>query len=174
MGAGLTVGRGRYEAVQDEMQAILDKASGLRQQLLAKVAEDQAVYTHLMAVLRTKETSTPRALEDALRGAAQVPLQVVRLAAEVAQLAERLAVAGNKHAAADVTVAALLAQAAVRASRLNVIANLHDVQDAALRQQWVGEATVLAEETDARVNKLLATVEASYTPQPIQGEANAS
>ena len=171
MGAGLTVGRRSYQAVHEEMQAILDKASDLRQRLLDSVDEDQIVYGHVMLILQQRnennEATFAQAMEDALKGAAQVPLRVVRLAAEVAELAERLAHVGNKHAVADVTVAALLAQAAVRASRLNVIANLRDVQDDKLRKRWVNEATRLADATDARVNALVAHVEGVVSQPPV-------
>lgn len=162
MGAGLTVGRRQYQAVHDEMQTLLDKASELRGRLLASVEDDQAVYAQVMTVLQYRtannETTFTQTLEDALKGAAQVPLNVARLAAEVAEVAERLAHAGNKHAVADVTVAALLAQAAVRASRLNIIANLRDVQDEKLRKRWLNEANRLAEATDQRVNTLVEQV----------------
>jgi glutamate formiminotransferase/formiminotetrahydrofolate cyclodeaminase len=65
---------------------------------------------------------------DALRGAmldaARVPLHTAVVAAEVLELAERIAPIGNRNAVSDAGVAAQLAAAALRGALLNVRINL--------------------------------------------------
>jgi formiminotetrahydrofolate cyclodeaminase len=56
--------------------------------------------------------------------AAEVPLRTAQVAAEVLDMAQRIAPIGNPNAVSDVGVAAQLAGAAVRGALLNVRINL--------------------------------------------------
>ena len=74
----------------------------------------------------------------AVREATEAPLEVARRAAQVLDLAERLAPMGNRNAMSDVGVAGLLAATALRGAAMNVEINLPSLpHDDPLR----GEAT---------------------------------
>ncbi len=67
MVAGLTVGRKKYAAVNDQAQAVLDGAEGLRAQLTTAIAEDAAAFVAVMAAFRDKsvgEDQRAAAIED--------------------------------------------------------------------------------------------------------------
>jgi len=130
MVAGLTVGRKKYAAVDDEMRAIADAADGLTTTLAALVTTDADAYAGVSAAYKLpQETPEQRASRDAaiqaaLMHAAAVPLDTARAAAEVAALAATCAEKGNTNAASDAGVAALLAEAACRGAAYNVRINV--------------------------------------------------
>ncbi|MEO8522990.1 MAG: cyclodeaminase/cyclohydrolase family protein, partial [Acidobacteriota bacterium] len=64
------------------------------------------------------------ALRTAMIDAARVPLRTAAVAAEVLELAERIAPIGNRNAVSDAGVAAQVAAAALRGALLNVRINL--------------------------------------------------
>ncbi|HEX6058633.1 MAG TPA: cyclodeaminase/cyclohydrolase family protein, partial [Gemmatimonadaceae bacterium] len=65
-----------------------------------------------------------RAIDEALLGAARVPLETAAACAEAAELAADAAERGNVNARADAAVAALAADAACRGAAINVRVNV--------------------------------------------------
>jgi methenyltetrahydrofolate cyclohydrolase len=65
-------------------------------------------------------------LREALSDAADVPMRIVQLASDVAQLAVTLCAFGNEALRGDAVAAALLAQAAARSAALMIAINLTD------------------------------------------------
>ncbi|MCB0034742.1 MAG: cyclodeaminase/cyclohydrolase family protein [Anaerolineales bacterium] len=167
MVAGLTVGRRKYKDAHEEMQAILDQIPTIRTDLTQAIADDAVVYQRVLLMLQQRtnnnEKTLTQALEDALVGAAQVPLRVARLGHDIADMAGKVITHGNRHALTDALVALLLAQTAVRASRLGVISNLKEIQDDKLRKRWVNEATRHEKAVNELVETLLPEAEARLT-----------
>ena len=106
------------------------KAEVLRGDLRRLVDEDAAAFDAVSAAYQLpKSTDAERlartnAIDAALLGAARVPCEVARRAAEVAGIALRAAEAGNKNAASDAAVAAALALAAAKGATHNVEINV--------------------------------------------------
>lgn len=142
MVAGLTTGRKKYADFSAEAQTIHDEASDLREKLTAAISEDAQAFNAVMAAYRNKdadETERAAAVEEATRGAAQVPLRVAHLSHDVAQLAQRVAQEGNSNAVTDAATAVLMANAAVQAAAMNVKINATSLQDQAQAAQWRAE-----------------------------------
>ncbi|MBP1604505.1 MAG: fchA1, partial [Acidobacteria bacterium] len=89
-----------------------------------------------------------RAVEEANKAAADVPLQTARLCLEAITLAARAAELGNRNSVSDAGVAALAARAGVEGSALNVRINLGGIADAAFKASAAEAAAAL--EADAR------------------------
>src|SRR4029079_7007324 len=87
MVANLTVGRERFAEVEPEVSEVLTLLTGLRQQLLTKVTEDAERYQRVLAARRLPrgEGGSERAgrIEEALKGAATVPLEVASLSLQL-------------------------------------------------------------------------------------------
>jgi len=136
MVCGLTIGRERFAAVQEEVHRARERAMTLRARLMALAEEDAAAFSALSAAYRlpkgTDEERAARAeaIQQALRAATEVPLRTAEAAAEVARLACLLVEKGNPNAASDAGVAALLAEAATQGASLNVCTNLQGLRDA--------------------------------------------
>jgi glutamate formiminotransferase/formiminotetrahydrofolate cyclodeaminase len=135
MVAGLTVGRKKYAAVDAEMKELALRAVLLGNELSSLVERDARAYTVVTDAYRLpRDTEAQaavrtRAIDMALVGAAQVPLETARACADVAELAETCATKGNTNAASDAGVAALLAEAACRGAVYNVRINVSSMTD---------------------------------------------
>jgi len=137
MVAGLTHGRAKYAHVSEELTSIAHRAGILAAELTALVARDASVFEALANAYRqptrTDESNSPRqlAIESALLPAAEVPLEIARTAAMVAELAATVAERGNTNATADAAVAAVIAESVCRASALTVRVNAAGFRDTA-------------------------------------------
>lgn len=93
--------------------------------------------------------------------AARVPLRTAKVAAEVLELASRIAPIGNRNAVSDAGVAAQLAGAALRGALLNVRINLPYLPtDEPLRNSAPPELIRLEAVADERERAALAAVDA--------------
>jgi len=158
MVAGLTVGRKKYAAVEDEMKELGLRSAALVRRLKSLKDEDAAAYALVSTAYKLPKDSPEQdvartaAIQSALTTAAEVPLETARWCAEVAELASICAVKGNTNAASDAGVAALLAEASARGAAYNVRINV-----AAMPDKTAGAA--LAEEA----KRLVATASAAAT-----------
>ena len=104
---------------------------------------DSDAYDGVVAAFRlpkdTDDEKTARsgAIQEALRGATEAPLDVMRQCAAAIEQASVVAAFGNPNAASDVQVALELLGAGLRGAGLNVEINLGSVKDAA----YVGAVT---------------------------------
>src|SRR5436309_6042472 len=110
MVARLTTGRKAYAGVQERVAAILAEADALRAQLRRLVDDDAAAYARVSAAYRRppEDPGRPRAVDEALVGAAQTPLATARGAVRLIALAREMADIGNKNARSDAKVAEAL------------------------------------------------------------------
>lgn len=149
MVAGLTAGKKKYAAVDAEMREAALAAAGLVTELSALAARDAEAYEKVAAAYRLPKepedaaAARAAAIDQALLGAAEVPLFTCRACARVAQLAALVATKGNTNAVSDAGVAALLAEAACRGAAYNVRINVAALDDRAPGAPYVEEALAL-------------------------------
>jgi formiminotetrahydrofolate cyclodeaminase len=122
----------------------------LRDRLTELIDEDGAAYTAVMDALRLPKTSTAesherkRALQAAMIGATDVPVDVMRVCQQA--LAGGVVIARNAYraAASDVTVGIELLVAALRGCAVNIAGNLSGVTDAAYVERIAAESRQLS------------------------------
>ncbi len=150
MVAGMSRGKKTYAAYDAELTEALARLGALREELKAAINADAASYQAVVAAYKAQKTATPEVgalgVARALCGAASIPLQVARAAAEVAAMAESLRPKTNPKAASDLTVAIALARASAEGALANVEINLESIEAGA-------EAEFVAE-TRARVTEI--------------------
>jgi formiminotetrahydrofolate cyclodeaminase len=145
MSANFTAGNKKFAAVDEEVRSLLRELQACREALLDLVDRDVSAYGAVDAAYSMpRGTDAERgargdAIQSALRGAMQAPLDVMRQCARVADLARRLADVGNPNLITDVGVSAILAEAASAAARLNVEVNLKYLKDDGLSSRTRGE-----------------------------------
>ena len=156
MVGNLTVGTKTYADVEDDVRASLDRLAALRARLLALVDEDARAFEPLAAAYRLPK-ATPEeqaaknaALQQALVGACDVPLAIMRAVAEVVDETEYLAHHGSRMARSDAGVAAAFARAASDGASLNVYINVASMDDADLAARYREETDALAARTRVR------------------------
>lgn len=165
MVANLTVGRERYAVVEPEMKAIAKEAAELQERLTAEIDRDSAAYTGVMEAFKmakntdTEKTARARAIQEAMKDAATVPLEVARHAFRVLELAELVVQKGNKNAVTDGAVGAMLARTAVLAALYNVKINLSAIRDKDFVKNMADAAADLEGKTETKEKEILAHVD---------------
>jgi glutamate formiminotransferase / formiminotetrahydrofolate cyclodeaminase len=165
MVAALTIGKKKYAAAEDEMKEVALQAASLGNELSALVKRDADAFAAVSSAYKLPKESPDAeaarniAVQTALRGAAEVPLQTARAAARVAALAESVAKHGNTNAITDAGVAALLADAACKGAAYNVRINLASLEDRTVTDELKTAVGRLVAETSEVAGRVAALVE---------------
>ena len=165
MVAGLTIGKKKYAAVDGEMRGVADRAAKLSSKLTSLVQSDADAYAAVAAAYKLPKESTDAAasrsaaIQDALLGAAKIPLETCRACRDVAELASIVASKGNTNAITDAGVCALLAEAGCRGASYNVRINVASLEDRARGSALADEANKLVTDTGAIAAEVAAAVE---------------
>jgi methenyltetrahydrofolate cyclohydrolase len=144
MVCNLTVGKPRYAEHEQTMVAARAEAERLRVEALALADADARAFTAVTDAYKLpkgtdeEKAARGRAIQQALHGAADVPLRTAAAAAEVVGLCRRILPGGNVNVMSDVGVAAASARAALTAAAINVRVNLAAMTDAAARDAAAG------------------------------------
>lgn len=135
MVGSLTVGKRKYAAVEEQIQALNAQALEVRTALERLVTADAEVFAPLSDAYRLP-TATPeersrkaQAMEAALDGACAVPLDIMRQCCKALNLIELYAAMGSVMAISDAGVAAVCCKAALQGASLNVFINTKSMQD---------------------------------------------
>jgi formiminotetrahydrofolate cyclodeaminase len=136
MVANLTIGKKGYESVEQDMKEVLAQSEAIRAELPQLLEADTHAYSQVMAAYRlprgteAEKQAREVAMQERLKGAAEVPLRIAERCAQVVAVALPAAQKGNKWAVSDAGVGALLGEAAMRSALLNVDINLASINDA--------------------------------------------
>jgi formiminotetrahydrofolate cyclodeaminase len=155
MVASLSLDRPRYAAHEQLHREVRERGAALAARLLDLADADAAAYADFATALKLPkdgEGAAERrtaAMQQAARGAAEVPFQTVEACLDVVAAAESLAGRSNRNASSDLNVAALLSSAAARGAAANVMVNLPSLDPA---DPFVADA-------EQRVTALLAEVD---------------
>jgi formiminotetrahydrofolate cyclodeaminase len=150
MAAGLPKSRA---ATDDEMRRLRtagERCVSISDRLAALMDADTAAYDDVVAAFRLPKTTDAEKsmrtirIQEALRGATDVPLEVIRVCADALEQGVAVAEFGNRNARSDVRVGLELLGAALRGAKLNVEINLESLQDAAYATAVRDEAENLA------------------------------
>lgn len=172
MVAGLTIGKKRYAAVEGEMKEAALRAAALVTELSSLGPKDAAAYTAVMAAYKlpgdTPEAAAAKkaAVDQALLGAAEVPLETARACVRVLELAVAVAQRGNANAVSDAGVAALLAEAACRGAVYNVRINVAALADKSKGARLVDECGRLLTQAAGHAQAVTASVEKAIGSDP--------
>ncbi|MGE5614359.1 MAG: cyclodeaminase/cyclohydrolase family protein [Bacillota bacterium] len=146
MVANLTLGKKKYEHVQDDIKSILEKSARLRNDFLSLVEKDAEVFEPLSKAYglprNTEEERQKReeVMESALRLACSVPVEIMEKALEAIDIHEELAEKGTRIAISDVGVGVLFCKAALMGASLNVFINTKLMKDREYASQVNGKA----------------------------------
>lgn len=168
MVANLTVGRKKYAEVNDEMEELSARLTGLSAQLLNDVDRDAEAYDRVFAAFKLpKETDEEKAvrteaIQRETKYAAQVPMEVARTAHTMLPLIDTVARKGNSNAVTDACVAMMCARTAVLGALLNVRINLTSITDEAFVKEMSAEAERLERETLAVEQQVLEYVKTVF------------
>jgi glutamate formiminotransferase len=141
MVAGMSRGKKAYMQYESDVSAALARLSVLREELKNAIDADAESYSAVMKAYKEAKTSSDAdaIIDAALKQATSVPLSVAQKAAEVNEIATKLAPVTNPHMKSDLTTAQALAKAAIQGALANVEINMQSIKDAAFVAQTRAE-----------------------------------
>ena len=167
MVCNLTIGREKYRAHEETMRAAHAAAEELRAQALALVSEDAAAYD-AVGVARAlprgtveEKAARQQRIQEALKGATDVPLRTVAVAARIVELCHTVVGGANVNAISDVGVGALSARAALDGAALNVKINLALIRDEAFKRDVTAQMEQYLAAAHPQVDEVVRQVNAS-------------
>ena len=151
--ARLSMARGADDALFTRAAEAMDRA---RAALLEYAAEDARAFDTVMATMRMPRGSDDekrvrtQAMQQAMRAAAEVPLDVAGRGLAVLEAAREILPTANPNAVSDGGVAVLLAHASVHGAIANVRINLKFIKD----EEYRAATAARADEVAARATQL--------------------
>jgi glutamate formiminotransferase / formiminotetrahydrofolate cyclodeaminase len=150
MVASLSRKKKSQAAFVDQLSDALAQLQAASRTLSEAIDRDSESFGHVMAAYKLpKETSNEQvqrdaAIQKALQGAANVPLEVARKSAEVFELLGRLESMSSRSMYSDIRVGRLMAAAGARGALENVAINLESIMDAAFTGRLRTESAAIA------------------------------
>lgn len=135
MVSNLTIGKKKYQNVEDEVVSVKEKLINLRDRLVRLTDEDAKAFEPLSKAYglprETQEEKAKKAqvMEQALYEASVVPVEIMETILETMQYLEVLGDKGSTLAISDVGVGILFAQAALEGASLNVFINTKSMKN---------------------------------------------
>lgn len=145
MVCNLSIGRPRYAEHEQLLTGVLRQATERRELALSLAQADAEVFQTVLAAYKLPRASEPeqreraRAIQSALAAAAEVPLRVAAVAADLIRLAGDISGRSNPSVLSDVAVAAVLARAALDSAVVNVEVNLAGLDQGQQRSRLAGQ-----------------------------------
>lgn len=152
MVSALSYNKKGYEDYRNEFINLGEKAQKVKDEFLKLVDEDTNAFNKFMAARKlpkkTDEEKAERekALEEAAKYAADIPLKVLETSVLALQIAERVSEIGNKNSISDAGVAGWMGRAAAEGAYLNVKINLPSISDENFRKEIIAKAGDFLEE----------------------------
>jgi len=157
-----TLGKEKYKAHEEEMADILKRLDSARESFNQLCSEDAKVYGKLREAFKMpKGEERDRKIEDALRDAITVPLDVCIKSREAIEMCLPVVKKGNPNLMTDTGIAGLAFKCAFEAGILNVEINLKDLKDKDFRYQTKTALKELSKEID-RLNREVSKMVEEY------------
>ncbi|KYK26519.1 hypothetical protein AYK20_03715 [Thermoplasmatales archaeon SG8-52-1] len=164
MVCNLTIGKEKYNDVEDEIKKVLKKSEEIQKRLTKLIDEDTQAFNDVIKAFKMpKETEEQKkkrskAIQEGYKKAAFVPLETAKTCEKILDLAKVVAEKGNQNSITDSAVSALMAQAAVESAVLNVKINLGSIKDENFVKNISSELDELIKNTKMKTEEILSFV----------------
>jgi formiminotetrahydrofolate cyclodeaminase len=165
----LTLGKKKFQDVEEELKGVLEKADAIRGQMQEFIIKDAESFDKVMNAFKlpkyTEEEKKKRdaVIQEATKGAISVPLRVMEKALEALGIIKVVAEKGNPNMISDAGVSGLMARTAVEGAYLNVRINLNSIQDQNFVNATRQKADSLKQEALALAGEIEKIVEQKLT-----------
>ncbi len=126
-----TVGKKKYALVEDEIKECMEKAQDLRVQLLDCIKKDAIAFEPLSKAysIPKDEPGRDNVMEQCLRDAAAVPLEIASLSGQAMELLSIFAKKGSVIVVSDAATGAAILAGAMKGAAVNVKINTASMKD---------------------------------------------
>jgi glutamate formiminotransferase/formiminotetrahydrofolate cyclodeaminase len=165
MVGNLTVGKKKYEDVEEDIKKIISSSEKLRYELSQLIEDDVKAFNNFMATYKMpKDTEDEKKIrtekiQESLIEAAKVPLRVAYKCLDIMILSQEAAEKGNINVISDAGVAVLMAEAALESAILNVKVNLRMIKNEKTREELSSSIKELLLKEKGQKEKVLKTIE---------------
>jgi formiminotetrahydrofolate cyclodeaminase len=135
MVCNLTIGKKKYQSVEDEIKKYLAESEKLKLEFIALAEKDTEVFNEVMEAYQLphgdeeEQAERKKAIEETTKRAALVPMDILKRCETIARLCVSVASKGNENSISDVGVASIMATAAAQSAALNILINLSTISD---------------------------------------------
>ncbi len=165
MVANLSAHKRGWDARWQEFSEWAERGKACHAELLALVDADTRAFDALLAAFGLSKASEAEkaareaAIQQATRGAIEVPLRVMQVALSSMQVLRALVETGLQSSVSDAGVGALCARSAVLGAHLNVKTNATGLKDRAAREDFLARGAAMAAQAVEQERAILALVE---------------
>jgi glutamate formiminotransferase/formiminotetrahydrofolate cyclodeaminase len=162
----MTYGKRKFEDQDATMRRLIPPLDQAMKSLLPMIDRDTRAFDGYMEALgMPKETgeekaARDRAMQEGLRAAVQVPLDVMRIGDRSWDAMVEMAAHGNIASRSDLEVAAKALETGIWGASRNVAINLPGIEDEAYRKKAGAESESLADRAAAKRDEVLAALAA--------------
>ena len=144
-----TVGKKKYADAEEELRACMVKAKELSRKFLNCIERDAAAFEPLSKAYAIPKDDKTRdiIMENCLRDAAKVPMEILHLVCEAIKLEERFAVLGSVMIQSDAAVGASILRSSLLGAAVNVKINTKSMKDREYADSVNKEVDALVEES---------------------------
>jgi glutamate formiminotransferase/formiminotetrahydrofolate cyclodeaminase len=162
----MTYGKRRFEAKDATMRRLIPPLHQAMKDLLPMIDRDTRAFDGYMEAMgmpkdtEEEKVARHRAMQDGLKAAVQVPLDVMRIADRAWDAMVEMAAHGNIASRSDLEVGARALETGLWGASRNVAINLPGIEDETYRQTAADEAETLASRAAAKRDEILTTLAA--------------
>lgn len=164
MVGSLTVGKKKYKDVEEEIIKCKKEADEIAKEFLELMDKDAQAFEPLSKAYGLPK-STPeeiavkeKVMEEALKEACSVPVEIMKTCARGIDLVEVFAKKGSKIALSDAGVGATLLKSALQGASLNIYINTKSMKDRAVAKQLNQTADSIRKEYEAKADRIFEEV----------------
>ncbi len=161
----LSIGKKKFKEAEEELKVVLEKAEQIRKEMQEFIVKDAESFEKVMDAFKlpkyTEEETHKRnsVIQEAVKGAISVPLQVMEKGVEALRLSRIVVEKGNPNMVSDAGVSALMAKTAVEGAYLNVRINLNSIEDQIFATSHREKADVIRKEASQIAQEVAGKVE---------------
>jgi formiminotetrahydrofolate cyclodeaminase len=165
MVANLTIGKEKFKDKEELMKEIVRKNEKLQKELLELIEKDAEAFNKVADALKLPKNNPEEKekrkeiLENALKEASLVPLEVMKKSLEALKILENTLGNSTPNAVSDIGVSALCLKSAIQSAWLNVKINLVSIRDKDFVYEIQRQAESLLEEGIQLANRIYEEVE---------------
>jgi formiminotetrahydrofolate cyclodeaminase len=165
MVANLTIGKEKFKDKEELMKEIIQKNEKLQKELLELIEKDAEAFNKVADALKLPKNNPEEKekrkeiLENALKEASLVPLEVMKKSLEALKILENTLGNSTPNAVSDIGVSALCLKSAIQSAWLNVKINLVSIRDKDFVYEIQRQAESLLEDGIQLANRIYEEVE---------------
>lgn len=168
MVVSLTIGKKKYINVEQDMRSYAAQAEKLGNELLALIDADAEAFGVLIETYKLPSSTDDEKnkksvkLEESLKIAASVPLEIMKRCCQSIELIEKIAETGNRAAISDAACGALVCAAALKSASMNVLINTSAMRDKAYAAGLNDQVGEMIDEYGGRADAVYMSIRNSF------------